>query len=103
MIRRPPRSTLFPYTTLFRSVQRFGNGRVGALTIGDLWLWGLRDEASHRDMDKAWRQLVRWLIADVPNRINIQVEPKRDDPNQALRLQVRAPDQTFQTLDNASL
>src|SRR5438105_12872711 len=26
MIRRPPRSTLFPYTTLFRS----GNGRSGA-------------------------------------------------------------------------
>src|SRR2546429_6532280 len=25
MIRRPPRSTLFPYTTLFRSVRAFGN------------------------------------------------------------------------------
>src|SRR2546430_3863661 len=25
MIRRPPRSTLFPYTTLFRSVIRFTN------------------------------------------------------------------------------
>src|SRR3712207_7148854 len=24
MIRRPPRSTLFPYTTLFRSVRHFG-------------------------------------------------------------------------------
>src|SRR3712207_8683290 len=24
MIRRPPRSTLFPYTTLFRSVQYYG-------------------------------------------------------------------------------
>src|SRR5260221_10449004 len=24
MIRRPPRSTLFPYTTLFRSIQRHG-------------------------------------------------------------------------------
>src|SRR2546430_11807569 len=24
MIRRPPRSTLFPYTTLFRSLERFG-------------------------------------------------------------------------------
>src|SRR2546430_4688434 len=24
MIRRPPRSTLFPYTTLFRSVERLG-------------------------------------------------------------------------------
>src|SRR2546425_9188647 len=28
MIRRPPRSTLFPYTTLFRS--RLGGGRPGA-------------------------------------------------------------------------
>src|ERR1041385_3774170 len=32
MIRRPPRSTLFPYTTLFRSTERH-----------DLWLW-TRDE-----------------------------------------------------------
>src|SRR5438309_6402234 len=28
MIRRPPRSTLFPYTTLFRSVLRDAAGRV---------------------------------------------------------------------------
>src|SRR5256886_17596902 len=28
MIRRPPRSTLFPYTTLFRSTGLFGAGRV---------------------------------------------------------------------------
>src|SRR3712207_7083103 len=27
MIRRPPRSTLFPYTTLFRSWRRDGEGR----------------------------------------------------------------------------
>src|SRR3712207_8369108 len=30
MIRRPPRSTLFPYTTLFRSVQT-GFGRTGKM------------------------------------------------------------------------
>src|SRR5438477_8337267 len=29
MIRRPPRSTLFPYTTLFRSAQPEGDGRGG--------------------------------------------------------------------------
>src|SRR3712207_8187900 len=28
MIRRPPRSTLFPYTTLFRSVWRFRRARA---------------------------------------------------------------------------
>src|SRR5260370_26004705 len=27
MIRRPPRSTLFPYTTLFRSCRRFSRAR----------------------------------------------------------------------------
>src|SRR5690242_21222194 len=30
MIRRPPRSTLFPYTTLFRSVQTLGPDSRGA-------------------------------------------------------------------------
>src|SRR2546429_7028274 len=29
MIRRPPRSTLFPYTTLFRSLAGDGGARVG--------------------------------------------------------------------------
>src|SRR3712207_7775416 len=29
MIRRPPRSTLFPYTTLFRSVEFDGDGSPG--------------------------------------------------------------------------
>src|SRR5258707_7133843 len=31
MIRRPPRSTLFPYTTLFRSVQAMAQGKPGGL------------------------------------------------------------------------
>src|SRR2546422_5493165 len=30
MIRRPPRSTLFPYTTLFRSRRAYGGRRVSA-------------------------------------------------------------------------
>src|SRR3712207_8847678 len=29
MIRRPPRSTLFPYTTLFRSARRVSDRRAG--------------------------------------------------------------------------
>src|SRR3712207_7650368 len=33
MIRRPPRSTLFPYTTLFRS-PLVGAGRVGSRSLG---------------------------------------------------------------------
>src|SRR5689334_23905330 len=32
MIRRPPRSTLFPYTTLFRSFATCGRGRTACST-----------------------------------------------------------------------
>src|SRR5947207_5586280 len=85
------------------AVQRFGNGRVAAMMIGDVWRWGLHDEASHHDMDKAWRQLTRWLVADVPKRVELSVEPKRDDPNQAVLLKARVRDKKFQPLDNATV
>src|SRR5260370_2255267 len=45
MIRRPPRSTLFPYTTLFRSLQsqvRHGHGQTAAACAA------ARHEARHR-------------------------------------------------------
>src|SRR6266545_8187907 len=37
MIRRPPRSTLFPYTTLFRSRSSARAGNESELTISALW------------------------------------------------------------------
>src|SRR3712207_8329291 len=36
MIRRPPRSTLFPYTTLFRSVHQARHGRVDAELVREV-------------------------------------------------------------------
>src|SRR3712207_9187121 len=38
MIRRPPRSTLFPYTTLFRSQLYDGTGYLPATVWGRSWL-----------------------------------------------------------------
>src|SRR2546430_10012473 len=44
MIRRPPRSTLFPYTTLFRSRGRFATGDLGRLEGGVLTVLGRSDD-----------------------------------------------------------
>jgi len=85
------------------ATQRFGKGRSAALLVGDLWRWGMKDAAAHADMDKAWRQLARWLVTDVPNRVDVSVEPVANDPNGAMRLQVRARDESFQPLDNAAV
>ena len=83
--------------------QRFGRGRTAALTVGDFWHWGFHDAEAHHDMDKAWRQMMRWLVTDVPNRVDITAEPLPDDPNGAVLLQVRARDPKFLPLDNASI
>src|SRR5256885_5166967 len=47
MIRRPPRSTLFPYTTLFRSELRRGSGKP--VPHGEQHLDSGRAAADHRD------------------------------------------------------
>src|SRR5256885_4872342 len=55
MIRRPPRSTLFPYTTLFRSRRHDGPGGVHATLGGEAGGGGaealrdLRDGQGHTD------------------------------------------------------
>jgi uncharacterized membrane protein len=88
-------------------IQRFGSGRTAALLLPDLYQWGFAggftDESVHRDMDKAWRQMFRWLVSDVPNRIDFQVTQKRDDPNQAVLLQIRVRDKSYKPLDNATV
>src|SRR2546422_1368373 len=58
MIRRPPRSTLFPYTTLFRSELPV------ALRTGPRGVLGLRDRAHTLDPrlpDRARRQMEHML------------------------------------------
>src|SRR3712207_7351735 len=48
MIRRPPRSTLFPYTTLFRSAERFF---LKATDLGSYMLHGKGGELLTSDGD----------------------------------------------------
>ncbi len=85
------------------AVQRFGRGRTAALMVGDVWRWGMKDAAAHADMDRSWRQLVRWLIADVPARVQTTAEPIAADANGTIRVQVRVRDEKFQPVDDAAV
>lgn len=83
--------------------QRFGRGRTVALAVGDLWRWGFQDSEAHQDMDKTWRQWLRWLVTDVPNRVDLTIQPQPGDPNGAVLLQARVRDEKFQPLDDAAI
>jgi hypothetical protein len=83
--------------------QRFGRGRSAALMIGDVWRWGMQNAEARLDMEKSWRQLLRWLVSDVPGRVELAVEPLPDEAAGAVKLQVRASDEKFQALDDANV
>jgi hypothetical protein len=85
------------------AVQKFGRGRTAALLLGDVWRWGMKDASARADMDKGWRQLVRWLVTDVPNRVDCTAELQPADPNGAVLVQVRVRDEKFQAVDDATV
>src|SRR2546423_3928705 len=84
MIRRPPRSTLFPYTTLFRSVEAAQPVAVGELAdsaglpksttsrlVGALERQGLRSE-EHTSELQSLAYLVCRLLLEKKKKINNQ-------------------------------
>jgi hypothetical protein len=81
-------------------VQRLGNGRTASITLGDVWRWGMQRPDLHEDMDKFWRQTLRWLVAQTPDRISVQVAERSEQAGQAVVLHVRARDKSFEPTDN---
>src|SRR5205823_10829253 len=60
LIRRPPRSTLFPYTTLFRSTRRIPYDNPVCYSNPDDTLWKLRNACMI--YDAIWRLLFLGIL-----------------------------------------
>ena len=84
-------------------MQRYGTGRVLSLMVGDVWRWGMKDAEQHADMDKSWRQLLRWLVTDVPDRIELSHELSLISGQHMAKLAVRVHDAAFRMQDDASV
>src|SRR2546430_11795530 len=75
MIRRPPRSTLFPYTTLFRSRLRLYDGLSGR--ADDAGREDLRDrrrherDSAHRDCETAARRRSEEHTSELQSQSNL--------------------------------
>src|SRR5258705_7351171 len=89
MIRRPPRSTLFPYTTLFRSLighpqkRRDESGRLSQLRIGR----GAVDQRSeeHTSELQSLRHLVCRLLLEKKKKNEVPRSRNRQCTNVAAR------------------
>ena len=90
-------------------VQPFGRGRTAALAVGDFWRWNLLRKAAddeevrpESDLEKAWRQTIRWLVADVPQRVEVETV-RGGDSASGVEITVRVRDAMYEPLDNASV
>src|SRR5437762_12709352 len=80
MMRRPPRSTLFPYTTLFRSYWYQGRGRVEANEYVVKWnliqdAIPFRSEEHTSELQSPMYLVCRLLLEKKKNNSNIRALP----------------------------
>lgn len=81
--------------------QRFGKGRTSTFMIGDLWRWAMRHEGTGPSpLFQAWRQMMRWMIADVPRPIQMQLDESRGS-GKVVNLIVQVKGTDFKAVDNA--
>lgn len=84
--------------------QPYGDGRVGVITIGDFWRWSLsREESVPDELPTLWRQMIRWLVADVPRRLESRIDPVTSEKGVALQIVVEARSEEFQPQPEATV
>ncbi len=62
-----------------------------------------RLDPAESDLDRSWRQTVRWLVGDVPGRVEVSVKPKPEAASSAVEVSVRVRDAEYRPLDNAKV
>src|SRR3989442_7192322 len=89
MIRRPPRSTLFPYTTLFRSLSLKATTHTAAVFanygVTDHWDVGLAVPFVRVNLDAAVTATIRRLVT-CPNRSEEHTSELQSRPHLVCRL-----------------
>lgn len=86
-------------------IQRYGRGTGIVFGVQDSWLWRMHasmpvDDATHATF---WRQLLRWMVEGVPDRIEIAAAPPRTGPDEPVVLRAHLVDSTFRGVNSASL
>jgi uncharacterized membrane protein len=71
--------------------QKYGRGRTAVFATGGDWRWQMLQPVQDLSHEIFWRQLMRWLVSDTPNRVVTSVTRPvlYDDGHAHLRAEVR--------------
>lgn len=78
-------------------VQRFGRGTAALLGVQDTWLWRMHPSIPVEDRTHAtfWRQLLRWSLDGVPERLEVAATPARAGPGEPVVVRARLSDEAY--------
>ncbi|MGE0552063.1 MAG: hypothetical protein AB7R55_01410 [Gemmatimonadales bacterium] len=86
------------------AVQRYGRGKALALLVQDTWLWQMHADIPLEDQshETFWRQMLRWLLEDVPDRLETAVSPDHPAPGQRVTVRAEIGDSNFLRVNDGS-
>jgi uncharacterized membrane protein len=108
---KPGATTLLTGTTkgatdrnIVLAYQRYGRGKAIALPVQDTWMWQMEASVEVDDLthESFWRQLLRWLVTDVPGRVEVAIESDRVAPNETVPVRATVNDRTYIGLNSAT-
>lgn len=85
--------------------QRYGRGVAAVFGVQDTWLWQMHASISLEDQthETLWRQLLRWLLEGVPNRVDVAALPARVGPGEPTTIRARVNDEAFVDVNDAQV
>ncbi len=83
--------------------QHYGRGVSAVLGAQDSWLWKMdpRTPIEDRTFETFWRQLMRWMLDQVPERVEIVTEPEHAGPGEPVSIRVRVSDSIYMDVNDA--
>ncbi len=85
--------------------QRYGRGKAIAFPVQDSWLWQMHADVPAEDMthETLWRQMLRWLVSDVPGQVDILTAGEHVVPKEPVTLRAEVRDAIHVKMNDAQV
>ena len=98
-----PTQKLEDYSQPILAAQRYGRGFSVALAVQDSYVWQMDPNAKDEDVSYQtfWRQLLRWLTADVPGQLQLSMSTDQVMPNRPVTIRAFVTDTLYAPRNDA--
>jgi len=83
--------------------QRFGRGKSVAFTTATSWRWRMGLEHTNNFHELFWKQMLRWLVSDVPDPVGVAAEKNSYSRDETVAIRAEVNDPSFTLLNNAHI